>query len=94
MGVGYAYGKLGEREKALECIRKIEQRQREEPGVVLDNDLAGIWYSLGDFDKTFYYIEESLKKRASTPALYLEYPAFNELKVDPRYEALMKRVRG
>jgi TolB-like protein/class 3 adenylate cyclase/Flp pilus assembly protein TadD len=94
MGLGYAYGKLGEREKALECIRKIEQRQREEPGVVLDNDLGGIWYALGDFDKAFYYIEESLKKRASTPALYLEYPAFKELRADPRYEALMKRVRG
>ncbi len=94
MGLGYAYGKLGEREKALECIQKVEQRQREEPGVVLDNDLVGIWYALGNFDKTFYYIEESLKKRTSTPALYLEYPAFKELRADPRYDALMKRVRG
>jgi len=93
MGLGYAYGKLGEREKALDCIRKVEQRQNEEPGVVLDNDLAGIWYGLGDFDKAFYYIEESLKKRTSL-ALYLEYPAFKELKADPRFGALMKRVRG
>ncbi|MBK8983510.1 MAG: tetratricopeptide repeat protein [Ignavibacteria bacterium] len=43
-----AYAKLGEREKALECIRKIEQWQAEEPGVVVDADLAMIWISLGN----------------------------------------------
>ena len=30
----------GESEKALECIRKIEQRQVEEPGIVLDHRLS------------------------------------------------------
>jgi TolB-like protein/class 3 adenylate cyclase/Tfp pilus assembly protein PilF len=94
MGLGFAYGKIGDNDKAFECIRKVEQRQREEPGVVLDNDLAAIWFGVGDLGKTFYYIEESLKKRTSTPALYLEYPAFKELRADPRYAALMKRVRG
>jgi len=41
--LGCAYAQLGETEKALECIRKIEQRQVEEPKMVLDADLAMIY---------------------------------------------------
>ena len=52
MGVGFAYAQLGMREKAMEVIRKMEQRQREEPDSVIDADLAGygmdwaIWIKL------------------------------------------------
>jgi hypothetical protein len=35
-----AYAQLGETEKALECNRKIEHRQVEEPAVVLDADFT------------------------------------------------------
>lgn len=48
MGVSYAYAMLGCKEKALECIEKLERRQREDPNSVVDADLVGIWYALGD----------------------------------------------
>ena len=51
--LGCAYAQSGETEKALECIRKIEQRQVEEPGAVLDIDLAMIWWSLGEQRQSF-----------------------------------------
>ena len=52
--LGCAYANSGQREKALECIGKIEQWQSEEPGIIVDADLALIWLSLEDFDKAFY----------------------------------------
>lgn len=90
MGVGYAYAKLGRREEALECVSKIEQRQKEEPGAVIDGDLIGIWFALGDMDKTFYHIGECVRKRVSPVNFILEYPVFKELKKDPRYFELKK----
>src|SRR5215217_555959 len=54
--LGCAYGYCGEVEKALACISKIEQRQVEEPGTVLDIDLAIIWWSLGEKNKSFHYL--------------------------------------
>ena len=92
MGAGFAYAKLGMKDKALEAIRKIEQRQREEPGAVLDADLGGIWFGLGDYDKTFYYLNQCIDKRMGPVSYFLEYPPYRGIKDDPRYEALKKRM--
>jgi adenylate cyclase len=92
MGMGYCYAILGEKEKAMDCISKIEQRQREEPDAVLDGDLIGIWYGLGDFDKVFHYINECVRKRMSPPTFFLEYPPFKALKTDPRYDAVKRKI--
>ena len=43
MGLGYAYGMLGNIDKAMECIKKLEQRQIEEPDSVIDTDLVAVW---------------------------------------------------
>jgi len=92
MGTGVAYAQLGMKEKAQEVIQKLEQRQREEPGAVLDADLAGVWFSLGDYDKAFYYLNQCIDKRMGPVSYFLEYPAYRGLKNDPRYEALKKRM--
>ncbi len=92
MGAGYAYGKLGMEEKALEVIRKMEQRQMEEPGAVLDGDLAAVWYGIGNMDKTFYYLHQCIDKRMGPVIYILEYPAYKGIKEDPRCEALLKRL--
>ena len=92
MGLAFSYAKLGMREQALECIRKMEQRQIEEPDSVIDADLAGAWSGLGDVDKTFYYINQCIEKRMGTVGYFLEYPAYDHLKKDPRYTELKTRM--
>ncbi|HKZ67264.1 MAG TPA: hypothetical protein VJ111_12950, partial [Chitinophagaceae bacterium] len=92
MGAGFAYGKLGLKEKAMEVIRKMEQRQMEEPGAVLDADIAAVWFSLGNYDKTFYYLNQTIDKRMGPVSYFTEYPAYREIKKDPRYEELKKRM--
>jgi tetratricopeptide (TPR) repeat protein len=39
IGLGFAYARLGQEEKALEVIRKMEQRQEQEPGSAIDPEL-------------------------------------------------------
>jgi adenylate cyclase len=90
--LGYAYAMVGEREKALECIRKIKQREIEEPDIVIDGDLVGIYFALGDMDKAFYHINQCIEKRVGPPEYYLEYPMLRKLKKDPRYKALLERA--
>jgi adenylate cyclase len=92
MGVGYASAKLGLKERALDCIQKIEQRQREDPDSVVDGDLVGIWYALGNLDKVFYHINQCVLKRSAPVNFFLEYPVFKELKKDPRYQELRNRT--
>jgi tetratricopeptide (TPR) repeat protein len=91
--LGVAYGKSGETEKARECIRKIEQWQKEEPELVLDADLAMIWLSLGDKDKGFHHLFQCVERKMGPVAIIIEFPAFNVPKDDPRYR-LLKEMLG
>ncbi len=92
MGVGYSLGKLGRKEEAIEVVNKIEEWQRSEPDVVLDGDLAGVWFAIGDYDKVFHHINRCIERRAAPVNFFLEYPVFDELKKDPRYWELKKNI--
>ncbi|MBK8983587.1 MAG: tetratricopeptide repeat protein [Ignavibacteria bacterium] len=87
-----AYAKLGEREKALECIRKIEQWQAEEPGVVVDADLAMIWISLGETDKAFHHLFQCVEKRMGPVAILIDHPNFKVPADDPRYKVIKEKL--
>ena len=90
--LGFAYAMLGKKEEALECIRKIEQRQLEDPNSVLDTDLSGLWFALEDYDKAFYHMEKAIEKRTAPVIFFLEYPAFKKVKSDPRYAEMRKKA--
>ena len=90
--LGCAYAKLGEVEKALECIRKIAQWQVEEPQVVLDADLAMMWWSLGEKDKAFHYLFQCVEKRMGPVAIIIEHPLFKVASDDPRYQLLKEKL--
>jgi pentatricopeptide repeat protein len=92
MGLGFAHAKLGNTDKAMEIIKKMEQRQREEPDSVIDADIAAVWYGLGDIDKTFYYLDRCVEKRLGPICYFLEYPAYRGIKKDPRYAELRRKT--
>jgi adenylate cyclase len=92
MGLGYAYGMLGNIDKAMECIQKLEQRQIEEPDSVIDTDLVAIWLAVGNFDKVFYHIRQCIEKRTLPINFFMQYPPFKVLKNDPRYHELANLV--
>ncbi|MEO6547654.1 MAG: adenylate/guanylate cyclase domain-containing protein [Ferruginibacter sp.] len=91
MGVGVANARLGNREKAMECIRKMEQRQAEDPNSVIDADIAAVWFGLGNLYKTFHYLNQCIDKRLGPVSYFLEYPLYKEIKEDPRYKDLRER---
>jgi tetratricopeptide (TPR) repeat protein len=91
--LGCAYANSGQVEKALDCVRKIELRQLEEPGVVLDADLAMIWSSLGDKDKAFHYLFQCARKKMGPVAIIIDHPMFKIPHDDPRYQLLKQQMR-
>ncbi|MND52217.1 Transcriptional regulator HilA [compost metagenome] len=91
MGLGFAYAKLGEREKALDCIKRMEQRSKEEPNSVIDADMAAVWFALGEKDKTFEHLFICIEKHMGPVCYYLEYPPYKGIKDDPRYMEIRKK---
>jgi adenylate cyclase len=92
--VGYAYAKLGQADKALETIAKIEQRQQEEPNVIVDGDLLVVWWALGNMDKVIYYFEKSIGKRISAVNFFLNYPPVRGVAKDPRIQKILEEARN
>ena len=92
MGLGYSYAMIGNTQQAMECIEKLERRQKEDPNSVIDADLVGIWFALGNKDKTFYHINQCIEKRMAPVNYFLEYPVFKGLKNDPRYSELKAKM--
>ena len=90
--MAFAHGRLGNRVKALECIAKIEQRGAEDPRAVMDADLAMAWWGVGDKEKSINYMYQCIDKRLGPVAFYLAAPIFSELKDDPHYLELKKRM--
>jgi adenylate cyclase len=91
IGLGFAYAHLGQEENALEVIRKMEQRQEQEPGSVIDPEIAAVWFALGNFDKAFYHIGRAVDKRVGPVSYFFEYPQYKAAKKDPRYKELLRR---
>jgi hypothetical protein len=92
MGVGVSYAMLGMKEKAVECVEKLERRQLEEPNSVIDADLVGIWFALGNMDKVFYHIKQCVEKRTAPVNYFLQYPLFKGMADDPRYADLKEKA--
>lgn len=90
--LAYAYAKTGQRKKALECIQKIGQRPIEEPGSIVDADLAFIWWALGDSDRSFDHLFKSLDKRIPVVPYILYTPLYDGVENDPRVPELKRRM--
>jgi len=92
--LGFAYGMLGAKEKVHEIIKKIEQRQAEDPNIPQDGDLMMVWWSLRDFDKVYYHLNRSIGGRSGPFNFMLELPIMKGIEADPRIAKLIEQVHS
>lgn len=94
--LGHAYAAAGYTDKALECLEKIQQRERDEPGTILHMDYAFLYSGLKDFDKAFHYLNKTYEQRIGIACLgmifCIRYPMLKELKIDPRFKELTQKM--
>jgi len=89
-GIGAAYGFMGEIEKAKECIKILDQRIDRDKGLTLNGDYIVIYNSLGDFNKAFEHLENSLLNEESI--FFVRFnPFFEKLRKDKRYNKLIEK---
>ena len=91
-GLAYAYGKLGEKEKGLDCIKKMQQREREVPDSIMDADLAIAFWGIGEKQKSIQYMKNCIDKKLSSVAFFLDSKLFEGLKDFPEYEIFKKKL--
>jgi tetratricopeptide (TPR) repeat protein len=87
--LGYVYGRAGERTKALSVLQWLGALSKQR--YVSPMDFAVVHAGLGDADSTFQWLEKAYQTRA-TRIHELPQPYYENLRSDPRYADLMKRI--
>jgi len=89
-GLAGCYAKMGRIGEAKEIINRLSSSQDINP-----RDLAGFYFTIGENDQGFYWLERGFENRDydSYSLTFLKiYEAFDNVRSDPRFKAMMKKV--
>ena len=90
-GMGYAYARAGQIDKAKQILNKLGKRERLEADSAIPMDFAIIYVGLKDYDKVFYYLERADVDRFGFMFLK-SHPIFKEVRKDTRFKKWMKKA--
>jgi len=88
-GLGYAYAKLEQPEKAKEYVKLLEELNSDD--VPLDMDLAIIYSGLGEWDTVFQLLNSSIDKRLGG-LNFINGKYWKELHDQPRFKEILQRM--
>jgi len=88
--VGLDCALFGKNDEAMEKIQLIEDYYtKHTAGEVM---IAGLYMTLGEFDKTFEWLNKAYKARVSRLTYIYSFPFWEPIRSDPRYKALIKKM--
>ncbi len=85
-----ALAKAGKQDEAVKILGEL--RSDADRRVVSSASLAMAYGGVGDKDKAFFYLEKEVNERNSRPPLFANYAIWDDLRDDPRFTALVKKV--
>ncbi len=88
--LGLWLAKSGKRDEALKVLNEIKQESART--YVQSYTFALIYIGLGDKEETLNHLEKHLSSRAETASTYATAPELDELRSEPRFEAMLKRM--
>ncbi len=88
--LGLAYALSGRRAEALEELRILEALAKER--YIPSTAFALIHAGLGEMDQAFRWMDQAVKDRDHFPIVLRVSPTFDELRGDPRFNDLLRRI--
>jgi TolB-like protein/Tfp pilus assembly protein PilF/predicted Ser/Thr protein kinase len=87
--LGYAYARIGERDKARQIVDQLMELSSEK--YINPYDIALIYTGLGEKDRAFEWLEKAYQER-SVRLIEILDPSFDTLRSDQRLRDLVKRI--
>ena len=87
---GFIDAMAGDREKALQAIRKIEEAKM---GPVAYNYVAYVYHALGDMDRCFENLNRALEEHVIFAMFVMYSPLLARAREDTRYKELVEKLR-
>jgi serine/threonine-protein kinase len=88
--LGYCYAVTGRRAEALRILKELEEKYGRREAIGLN--LAGVYAGLGDKDQAFAWLEKDYQQRSGLLPYITWYFSFEDLRSDPRYADLVRRM--
>jgi len=88
--LGNAYALAREKDKAIDVLKNLEGLLKQ--GYSVNSDIAFIHFGLGARDKAFEYLERAYEEKESGLEWFKVDPRWDNLRSDPRYKSLIKRM--
>ncbi len=84
------FAKVGKVEEARKILDEAEKTWN--PGVPVAHLIASVHARLGEHDAAFDWLEKAFQERVSFLVYFKVHPLFENLRGDPRFAALVKRI--
>jgi serine/threonine-protein kinase len=88
--VGYVYAVTGRRPDALKILQRLDELQKHR--FVSTISRVYVYAGLGDKDKAFEWLEKAYQERSDSLAWFKFDPESKNLRDDPRFAALMRKI--
>jgi tetratricopeptide (TPR) repeat protein len=89
--VAHAYGKLGQRDKALRILEQLQQLAADR--YVPPGTFAGVYVALGEKQKAIDWLERAYREHNGPEIAGIKVdPMLDPLRGDPRFEALVQKI--
>lgn len=86
----HAYAKAGRRADALRMLEELKRRKQ--TGYVPAAAFVKAYLGLGEYDRTFFWLEEAYKEQSNILQFLKVHPIFDPIRDDPRFADLLHRV--
>jgi tetratricopeptide (TPR) repeat protein len=88
--LGYAYAKNGQRDRALETLKELDELAQRR--FVTPFCQALVYLGLGENNKAIDWLEKAYEGRSVWVAWFRVEPMYDPLRSDPRFQALYKKM--
>jgi TolB-like protein/Tfp pilus assembly protein PilF len=88
--LGLWLAKSGQRNEALKLLEKLRQESARD--YVQSYNFALIYIGLGDKEEALNYLEKHMSSRAETAGSYAVAPELDDLRSEPRFKEMLKRM--
>jgi serine/threonine-protein kinase len=89
--LGLWLAKSGKRDEAVKLLNDLKQESAR--GYVQNYDFALIYIGLGDKEEALNYLEKHVSSRAETANAYSVAPELDDLRSEPRFREMLKRMK-
>lgn len=88
--LGFTYGKMNRKKDALQVLNDLDEFAKND--YIPPREKAIIYLGLNDKDSAIFWLEKSFQERSSASASINVEPLFDDLRSDPRFQAIVLKM--